>query len=179
MKFANSKHYAKALVDLARESNSWDQLISDLELVNEKINESLEFKKYLSDRQIGLDKKKEALDVVFKKKLNKQAYNFVYLILSDNKLVKFASILEIAKKLNLEATDSVEVVVESAVPLSKKQEKKLLEVLSVKIKIKLVFKNVINKELIAGLRVFLGDTEIDSSLQGKILRLKNKIENYE
>ena len=70
-------------------------------------------------------------------------------------------------------------MVESVIPLTVAQEKKIQEKLSQTIKQKLITKNIINPEIIGGLKIFLGDTEIDGSIRGKILRLKKKIEDYE
>jgi len=179
MKIASIKHYAKALVEIAHENSCWDELLADLESVDVKINENLDFKKYLTDRQVSFEKKKEALETVFQDFISKKTYNFVYLLLKSGKLLSLSSIIELAKKQNLKDKDLLEVIVESVVELSPKQEKKILEVLSEKIGAKLILRNIINKELIAGVKIFFGDTEVDSSLQGKIIRLKHQIENYE
>lgn len=179
MKIAGIKHYAKALVEMGDEFGCWDELVADLESVDEKINENLDFKKYLTDRQISFEKKKESVKVVFQDFISQKTYNFIYLLLKNNKLLALTSIIETAKKQNLKEKDLFEVIVESVVPVTAKQEKKILEILSKKMESKLVLKNVINADLIAGFKIFIGDTEIDSSIQGKVMRLKQKIENYE
>mgnify|MGYP002641330102 CR=1 FL=1 len=179
MKIAGIKHYSKALVEIAHENNCWDEILADLESVDDKINENLDFKKYLDDRQISFEKKKEALKTVFQDFISNRTYNFIYLLLKNNKLMSLSSIVEFAKKHDLKERDLMEVIVESVVALSPKQEKKIVEILSEKMGAKLILKNIINKDLIAGIRIFFGDTEIDSSLQGKILRLKQETEYYE
>jgi F-type H+-transporting ATPase subunit delta len=179
MKIAGIKHYSKALVEIAHENNCWDEILADLESVDDKINENLDFKKYLDDRQVSFEKKQEALKTVFQDFISSRTYNFVYLLLKSGKLLSLSSILELARKHDLKEKDLMEIIVESVIPLTPKQEKKIVKILSEKVGAKLILKNLINKELIAGVRIFFGDTEIDSSLQGKIVRLKQQIENYE
>ncbi|KKQ80336.1 MAG: ATP synthase subunit delta [Parcubacteria group bacterium GW2011_GWC2_38_7] len=173
------KHYAKALVELGIENQCYDALVADLVDVDAKINENLEFKKYLTDKHVTFAKKQEALKNTFKDFVGDKSYNFLFLLIKEGRLLELSSILEIAAKTHLKAQDLFEIIVESVVPLTAKQEKEIAEKLAQSIKQKLIIKNIINPEIIGGLKIFLGDTEIDGSIRGKILRLKKKIEDYE
>jgi F-type H+-transporting ATPase subunit delta len=179
MKALKIKHYAKALVEIAGESNSWEQLLADLSDVAEKLNAELEFKQFLVDKHITLAKKKEFLEKVFKDFIGKQTYNFLFLLIRDDKLVYLDSILEIAKDLNYSDAGVKQVLVESVVALSPKQARALEKILQEKLEKDLVLKNVINPDLLGGLKLTIGDTEIDSSIRGKIDRLKQKIQSLD
>src|SRR3989339_1971334 len=172
------KHYATALVELGIENQCYEALVADLVDVDSKINENLEFKKYLTDKHVTFTKKQEALKNTFQDFISDKTYNFLYLLIKDGKLLDLSSILKIAAKTHLESQDLFEVMVESVIPLTVAQEKKIQEKWSQRIKQKLITKNIINPEIIGGLKIFLGDTEIDGSIRGKILRLKKKIEDY-
>lgn len=176
MKTLKAKHYAKALVDLGDESSCLTELVKDLRGVDEKINANLDFKKYLINRHIEFGKKKKALNVVFQDFIGQKTYNFIYLLIKDGKLDYLSSILAVASKISLQKKDLSEVLVESVIPLTPDQEKKIEKKAKAMVGGKLILKNIINKDIIAGVRIFIGDMEIDGSLRGKILRLKNKIE---
>jgi len=173
------KHYAKALVELGLENSCYEALFTDLTDVDQKINENLEFKKYLTDKHVSFRKKQEALKNTFQDFISDKTYNFLFILLKDGKLLELSSVLKEAAKTHLKSQDLFEVVVESVIPLSAEQEKRIQKKLSESISQKLIIKNIINPEIIGGLKIFLGDTEIDGSLRGKILRLKKKIEDYE
>jgi len=173
------KHYAKALVELGLENSCYEALFTDLTDVDQKINENLEFKKYLTDKHVSFSKKQEALKNTFQDFISDKTYNFLFILLKDGKLLELSSVLKEAAKTHLKSQDLFEVVVESVIPLSAEQEKRIQKKLSESISQKLIIKNIINPEIIGGLKIFLGDTEIDGSLRGKILRLKKKIEDYE
>lgn len=173
------KHYAIALVEMGIENQCYEALVADLVDVDAKINENLEFKKYLTDKHVAFAKKRESLKHSFQDFISDKTYNFLYLLIKDGKLLALSSILAVATKTHLKSQDLFEIIVESVIPLTAAQEKKIQEKLSQTIKQKLITKNIINPEIIGGLKIFLGDTEIDGSIRGKILRLKKKIEDYE
>jgi F-type H+-transporting ATPase subunit delta len=173
------KHYAKALVELGLENQCYEALVADLVDVDNKINENLEFKKYLTDKHVTFAQKKEALKNTFQDFVGDKSYNFLYLLIKDSRLLDLSSILKESEKTHLKTRDLFEAVVESVIPLTAPQTKQLHEKLSKAVSQKIIIKNIINPELIGGLKIYLGDTEIDASIKGKILRLKKKIEDYE
>ncbi len=179
MKALKIKHYAKALVEIARENNCWDQLMADLYDVSSKLNAELDFKRFLTDKHIPLSKKKESLEKVFRDFIGKRTYNFLILLIKDQKLIYLDSILEVAKKMNFEDAGVKQVLVESAIGLTAKQAKTLEIVLQEKLDKDLVLKNLVKPELLGGLKLTIGDLEIDSSIAGKIARLKSKIQNLD
>lgn len=176
MKTLKLKHYAKALVEIAIENNCWDQLLADLKDVSGKLNEELEFKRYLLDKNVGITRKREALEKIFKDFISKRTYNFLLLLIRDEQLLYLDSVLALAEKMNMETGGLREVTVESVVALTPKQEKALEKVVSEKFDRPVVIKNIINPALLGGIKVTVGDTELDSSMQGKIARLRSKIQ---
>jgi len=61
--------------------------------------------------------------------------------------------------------------------LSPKQEKELTQTLVEKFGKDVVIKNLIKSDLLGGIKVTIGDVIIDSSILGKIERLRTKIQN--
>lgn len=176
MKTTQSKHYAKALVELCGERNVSEDIFSNLENILMKIKESKEFNQFLLDRAVDFNKKKEAVEIIFKEEVNLLSLNFVLVLLKNNHISQLEDILVLSKKMFLKSKNLEEAFVESVIPLDEEQESKLKDRISKKFNKKVLFKNKLNKDLIGGIRITIGDTEIDASLRGKFLRLKNKIE---
>jgi len=171
-----TKKYSQALVEICRDNNCWDEMLADLQDVSSKLNETLELKRFLNDNQVELSQKQAALKTVFRDFIGQKTYNFLFLLIKAKKLSFLDTIILQAQKLNLEIAGLNELIVESAIPLTAIQEKELKLALEHKYEKTLFIKNIVNRELIGGVRIFLGDITIDSSILGKIERLKRKIE---
>jgi F-type H+-transporting ATPase subunit delta len=179
MKLVNTKKLAEALVRVGREQSVFDSLVQDLESTSEKINENLELKRYLTDQHVLLRDKRTALATVFQDFISARTYNFLMLLIKSKKLEYLDEILSVSRKLYLQVDDVQEVVIESVVVLSPEVEKNLNDILMKKLNRPLVLRNMINPDLIGGLRIFIGDRVIDSSLRGKLDRLQETINKIE
>jgi len=170
----NTKFYAKALAELGIQYGILDDLLADLEDAAEKINANLDFKRYISDPQIDFENKKKALQAVFQDFISEKTYNFLYILIKDKKFKYLDQIIEKSKEQKKIKENLAEAVVESVVPVSNDQQEQIKRLLSEKINKRILLKNLIKPELIAGLRISLKDTVIDSSVLGKLDRLKKK-----
>ncbi|HMB25939.1 MAG TPA: ATP synthase F1 subunit delta [Patescibacteria group bacterium] len=178
MKFARKKHFVKSLVELGKQENCLEQILLDLEDVDKKIDQNIEFKSFLNNKQVDIEKKKQALKSVFSDFISLKTYNFLYLLIKNNKLNYLSEILEQAEELNREY-ESVELAeVESAFKLSQDQEVEIKAILEDKIKKQVIIRNKVNPEIIAGLNIKIKDTVIESSILSRIKRLEEKIKKF-
>jgi F-type H+-transporting ATPase subunit delta len=176
MKNAKIKHYAKALVETGKENSCFAELIADIEHVSEKFNETLEYKSYFGDKHLSMSQKKAALKKVFGDFISLKTYNFILLLIKEKKLDYLDTILESAKKVNMEDDGVLQVHVESAIAISPAQGKKLESMLSERYGQPVVMKNIVNSEVLGGIKLKVEDTEIDSTISGKISRLRKMIQ---
>ncbi|NQT49297.1 ATP synthase F1 subunit delta [Candidatus Kuenenbacteria bacterium] len=179
MKIAKIKHYAKSLIEIGQGHNCFEEIVDQLKNVEEKLAENPDFKKYLLNKRVGFIKKREALEHVFQDFLSKRTYNFLYLLIKNNKLVNLSDILNETNKVNLKNNKIKEVLVESVIPLPSEIEKTIKKIIEKKINSEIILRNIINQALLGGMKITIGDTVIDGSLFGKISRLQRKMENYE
>ena len=68
------------------------------------------------------------------------------------------------------------VLVESAVKLDAKEMTALEMLLKKKVSGKFVIQNIVNEEILGGLRVTIGSKRIDASLKGKLDQVKKQLE---
>ena len=179
MKTAGIKHYTKALIAVGKQQGVFDQLILDLTDVSVKLNENLDFKQYLNNSHVKIESKVKALDTVFQDFISARTKNFVLLLVKNKKLNYLDQIIALAQKGHLQDEDISEVVVESIIPLTATQEKKLEQVLVKKLGRKVLLRNLINDTMLGGLILKVGDKVIDASIRGKIQNLKKKINTIE
>lgn len=175
MKAAQTKHYAKALASFTADAAVFEQLIADLKSVQEQLEASADLMQYLSDPHISLLKKKEALKMVFQDFISERTYNVLYLLIKNKKLLSLPEVVVQARKERLYNDNVAEVVIESVIPVTAKQEQEITKIIADKVQKNVVVRNTINKDLIGGLRLTIDDVVLDGSLLGRINRLKQKI----
>jgi len=175
MAMKNLKHYSKALLELGRQYNILDEILADLEDVSEKLNANLDLRKYLLDPQIKMPKKKQALQAVFQDFISEKTYNFLFVLIKDKRLAYLDQIIENVHKKRKDDEDVLEAIIESVVPVESKEEEIIKNVLAEKTNKRILIKNLIEPDLIAGLKITIGDMIIDSSVQGKLDRLRRNI----
>jgi F-type H+-transporting ATPase subunit delta len=175
MKKINYKNFAKALYEIGRENNLVDNLIKDLEDVEEKLDDNIELRRFLSDQHVSADAKQQALEKVFADFISEKTYNFLHLLIKNRALDYLDQIIEEIKKAKHEKENIVEVVAISPEAIDAATQQRISRILSLKTDKKIIIKSLIDKSLIGGLVIKIGDTVIDGSIRGKINRLKSKI----
>lgn len=179
MKSAKTKQLARALVESGKEHDCFEQLIADLKDVDRKINNNPDLARYLTDKQVEFENKKKALRHIFQDFISAKTFNFVFLLIKAQKLKALNEIIVSAEKMNKESSGVVEVVIESACAIKPEQEKQIEKIIGEKLNQEVLVKQLINKDLIAGICLRIGDMVIDSSLHGKMMRLKRRIDQIE
>ena len=179
MKSAKIRQLARALMEAGREYDCFSQLADDLKSVIDKINASPDVSRYLSDKQVGFEKKQTALKHIFQDFISAKTYNFLFLLIKARKFNSLEEIVDLAEKINKEVSGVTEVIIESARPINPEHEKQIVEIIKDKLKQDILVKQVTDEKLLAGICLRIGDTVIDASLYGKMMRLKQRIETIE
>ncbi len=177
MKKINIKQLAQALIQIGQEENIFEQLLDNLKNVQEKINLEPDYKHYLNDPHVSLKEKRKALEVIFGDFISHRTYNFILILLKYKALGYLDEVIDYAGKHYYHVQNIVEIIAESVVPLKPEQEKQLLEIFGEKLGKQVIVKNLINHDVLGGLRLHVGDQIIDASLRGRLQALKDKIAN--
>lgn len=103
--------------------------------------------------------------------------NFVHVLIENGRLTLAPEILELFLALKNEREGVVEAMVESALPLDAAQTAALNADLERRFKRKVKAQITVNKELIGGVRVQVGDEVIDSSVRGQLAAMATALRN--
>ena len=109
--------------------------------------------------------------------LTAEMQNFVHVLIENNRLTLAPEIHEIFLELKNEREGVVEAVVESAFPLDAAQTAALTAELERRYRRKVKSQVTVNKELIGGVRVQVGDEVIDSSVRGQLAMMAGALRN--
>jgi len=109
--------------------------------------------------------------------LNTEMQNFVRVLIENGRLTLAPEILALFLELKNEREGVVDAVVESALPLDAAQTAALTADLERRFKRKVKAQVTVNKELIGGVRVQVGDEVIDSSVRGQLATMATALRN--
>ncbi|MNC86757.1 ATP synthase subunit delta [compost metagenome] len=109
--------------------------------------------------------------------LTAEMQNFVRVLIENGRLTLAPEIRELFLALKNEREGVVDAVVESAFPLDAAQAAALTADLERRFKRKVKAQVMVNKELIGGVRVQVGDEVLDSSVRGQLAMMATALRN--
>ncbi|TYO96563.1 ATP synthase F1 subunit delta [Desulfallas thermosapovorans] len=175
LKGAVAGRYAEALYEIALKEKLVDQLEAELKSVVEVIEGSEQLKKVLFHPRITAAEKKEVLNGLFKDHISGIAMDFLGLVVDRQREVYIADITAYFTGLANKARNISDVQVTSAVELTKEEKKKLAAVLAKSTGKKVKLSYNVDKELLGGLVVRVGDKVIDGSVRTRLQTLREHL----
>jgi ATP synthase, F1 delta subunit len=167
--------YAKSLLDLAKEQNNVDVVLSDMKTIETAVQESRELNLFLQSPLIKADKKVSALNAIFEGKISTATTAFITLLVKKG---REANLLEMTKafEAQYQALNNVQTVqITTAYPL----DEATLNVLLAKVKKELNNDNVIpqpvvDPSIIGGFKLQVGDKYFDMSISRDLTDIRNQ-----
>lgn len=170
-----SNYYAQAVFNVARAENMVDQVEDELGQLKDEIINNLELKKNLTDPSIeNYEKIKIMLEILGddgSKAIKSFAAMMVILDAIDSFEQTYKDFVELANQLKRQV--SIEVI--SVIELDKEILNEIKENVDKKTGLDVRIKNVLDKNIIGGLVIKIGDKVIDLSIKDKLEDLKNKL----
>jgi F-type H+-transporting ATPase subunit delta len=167
--------YARALFGLAREGDFIFKVGQELETIAEFLNGQGRLKDILSHPAIDCQAKAQLVqDVLGHLGACPLTERFIILLVANERLNLLETIAKIYNEEFAQLDRKQKVEVQTALPLNQLQEESLRSRLSKKLSRDVEFKVSLRPELIAGLRVKIGDQVYDASLAGR-LKLMRKV----
>lgn len=178
-KFNIAYIYAKAVFDLSMEYKNTSQWRWVLELFAKISQDNII--QSLCLNFLGVKKLSYFLIMVFedysKKKLDIFGRNFIQIIVKNNRIYLLSAVFEEFNKLYNDHINYTVIEIISARKLNNNQLKKITEIMVHRLskQVKVVCR--IDHTILAGFIIKIGNTIIDGSLTGKILRLRNILQS--
>lgn len=163
-----SRTYSQAMFDVAFEDNRLNEVKQEFDFVAGVLKDYPDYFSILKSPKVSLDEKKAIIVETFQSQISEPLLNFLKIIVDKKRVSEILEIKESFDQRIVEHDNVAYATVESVVPLDDAQ----LE--SIKLKLKQITgKNVeidthINKELLGGVVVKIGDRIIDGSVRYKL-----------
>lgn len=165
--------YAEALIELFEEKGSTDEVLNNLRTVLGLFKDNPGFNSFLLDPQIHVDSRKKALKDVLENQIENELMNFLMLLIDKGRLKYLGGIVDEYTRMADERKNILKLKIISAAPLEDAQIDSIKEIY-----MKMYKKNAvkaelqIDKSLIGGVKIQIGDRVIDDSIKARLMNLK-------
>jgi F-type H+-transporting ATPase subunit delta len=171
-----SRPYAEAIFDIAKEEQTLDAWVSDLSVVVSAMQED-EVKILINTPDLSQRNKAEIFTSLFEGEISKKVSNFVLVIGQANRINLLESVLESFKRLVALEKNQKNVMVSSSYSLEQDQLDKIQTALQKRTGSEINISTHLDKSLIGGIKISYEDQVIDLSLKNKLEALKAQLRN--
>lgn len=171
-----SRPYAEAIFDIAKEEQTLDAWVSDLSIVVSAMQEEA-VKILINTPDLSQRNKAEIFTSLFEGEISKKVSNFVLVIGQANRINLLESVLESFKRLVALEKNQKNVMVASSYSLEQDQLDKIQTALQKRTGSEINISTHLDKSLIGGIKISYEDQVIDLSLKNKLEALKAQLRN--
>jgi len=170
-----AKRYALALLNIAKETNSLGVIEEELRVVKEVVQYNPELKAILNSSKLSLEKKKEIIKTAFAS-VNVNVLNTLLILIDRHREDQIIDLANEFLELANEEMGVAEAEVYSTRALADAEREAISSVFAAKIgKKSLKIENIVDSNLLGGIRLRIGNRIYDGSLRGKLDRLERKL----
>lgn len=172
-----AQSYADALFSIALEEEKLDLYKEQLCNLQKQLQEHPDFMRILTHPKIAKDEKKDVLESVFGKDIEHTVCNFLKLLIDKGRFQNLSDITkEFVKRYNKE--NNIEVaIITSAKALQDDEISRLKTMLEQKLAKKVEMRFHIDEDVIAGIRIKIGDQVLDNTAKNRMDALKSLVQN--
>ena len=163
--------YAKALVQESIDKKCLEQVYLDMQIISNTFNQNDDLKFLVESRVVKNSLKLSTLKLIFKN-ITKLSLKFIDVLSENNRIDLMETVAFKFIELYKDHKGIQSAVVTTAVPLNDKMEQEVLEAVSKLTNKKTILENKIDKTLIGGFILRVGDVEYNASFKNKLKNIK-------
>jgi F-type H+-transporting ATPase subunit delta len=169
------KRYGNALYEIALAEESLNETEQELHNVAKALRESLKLKDVVEGKRADTNLKKKIFQEIFEGKIQSFVLNYLLLIIDNEKEKFLKEIIKSYSKILSLKRNVIFADLVSSVPIENKMLNEIKELLEEKFNKKVELRNSINKEILGGFIIKIGDKLIDASVKSKLESFKKEI----
>jgi len=167
------RRYALALYEIAERNNKVDEYIKDLNEICDLIENNIDFYEIVKHPEINTTKKKQLFTDLFKGKIDEELLSFMVVLIEKNRILDLRGKLNQLINIDLERKNILRGVVKTAVPILQEELEKLTVIFEKKYEKKILFETEIDKSVLGGVYLRIGNDVIDGTVRSKIQEMKD------
>jgi F-type H+-transporting ATPase subunit delta len=170
-----AKRYASALFQIAKEQQILSTVEEELRVVKEVLQYNADLKAVLKSSKLTIDKKKEILTAAFGS-INAYVLNTLLILIDRHREDEIVEVVNAFIELSNDEMGVAEAEVYSVRPLTDAEREAISTTFAAKVgKKSLKIENIVDSELLGGVKLRIGNRIYDGSLRGKLNRLERKL----
>jgi F-type H+-transporting ATPase subunit delta len=167
--------YAEALLNAAQAAGEVDTVLEEIDSVVDGVISDERLLAMIAGAMLGRNARRDVLVKVFSGKASKTFYHFLLVLNDKDRLDMIRPIRRAIHELQDERTRRLRVHVYSAVDLSEEYLARIREGIQNFFKLEPVLILHVDKNLLGGLKVRIGDTVYDSTVRTRLNNLRNQL----
>ncbi len=168
--------YARALFLSAREQGVLDDVRKDQEMILAAVSDLADIKSLLESPVVETRKKTAIMVSLFEGKVGDLSLDFIRLVTGNNREDYLAAICRHYIKLYKEEKGIMMASIETATPLTNESRQEMVAIITRAFKAEIELQEEVKKELIGGFVLRVEDKQLDSSVKGKLVRIKKELQ---
>jgi len=166
------KRYALALYKVAEEKGKVKEYLDDFRAICDLIDNNDDFREVIKHPQISTNKKKETFIKIFKGNIDEELLSFLLILIEKDRIAYIREKLNEMEKIHLERENTLIAVVKTAVPLLEHEAEALRKNLEKKYDKKIIMTTEVDKNILGGVFVRVGNDVIDGTVKSKLDEMK-------
>ncbi len=175
MNHSISLRYAKALFELDKKKGNLERRLKDFETILKVLYVNSKLLKFLKAPYILVNEKLQVLNDILKTEYDSVIMNFLFYLIEKGRINNFEMIARYYRQMVNEDLGIWEADIVTAVPLDEANETKLEKNLSEKLHKKIIFSKKVDKKIIGGVILVIGNKMLDFSITGRLKKIKEKL----
>jgi F-type H+-transporting ATPase subunit delta len=170
-----AKRYALALFQLSKENHLLDKMEEELRVVKQVVTSSKDLNSVLKSPKVTIEKKKEIVKASFAN-LNPYVLNTLMILIDRHREEQIADVVDSFINLANDERGIAEAKVYSIRPLTEEETNALSATFAAKVgKKSLRIENIVDTDILGGIKLRIGNRIFDGSLRGKLDRLERNL----
>ncbi|MDD3223426.1 MAG: F0F1 ATP synthase subunit delta [Clostridium sp.] len=167
-----ARRYAVALYEVAADKNEVDEYIDNLKQIEKLIKGNSDLDEIINHPKVSTSKKQEIFKGIFEGKIEKEMLSFLLLLIEKDRISELSDIVLQMEIVRHEKNNEVIAVVKTVVSLDESERTSLINKLKEKYDKKIILKETIDKNILGGVYVRVGDDVIDGTIKYKLDEMK-------
>ncbi len=170
-----AKKYATALFELAASEGLVEKYEQQVKAIYTALQDETDFMAVLKDYKITLEEKVSLTEKVFSENTMYPIVGLLVLLIKKGRQDSLLEVLDTFLDMVKKSSGIVKAVVISTLPLKSEQLQRVKEKLEASTKCQIELETIIDKSIIAGLVIRVGDKVVDASIKGEMQTLKKQL----
>ncbi|KYH29380.1 F0F1 ATP synthase subunit delta [Clostridium colicanis] len=169
------RRYALALYEIAEKNGKVDEYIRELKEILNLIKTSDELLSVVKHPEITTSQKKRVFKSIFKGKVDDYILGFLLILIEKDRILYLEEKINEMEKIHLERQNILVANVKSVIPLNEDEKSTLIEKLKKMYGKNIILKEKIDKSIIGGLYIRVGDDVIDGTIKAKFEEIRRRV----